>query len=472
MKKTTLLLLLLVLPISAEPASTLSQTRNFEVTLCPEGSAILPGTDGDAARAMALAHELFRQAGPRLGSRFVEPCYLLALGDMRPYAGWNGFIRDYQPDDELTCDRLNRYLVPRGISLHPERVGARTDRVGAWSIYSLGGLERRTRECRLDWVPKFQRSQGWTGYYQWQNKFSAALQEHVALSQGHFSEGFMLGYPDSAIDAVDQLFRYPSFARVDACIPNADYYVCGMPVYHLRAQDYDRPDSQTRERDWGAFLTAAYASSEHQNLAAEPDFQAARRAQAMPPDLRYQEGVRLSAQPASLRPTSSSNTSAQKWLVDNPAVLSEALQSQSDLHALASKVQVDPRFPVDREVVREWVLRGAYYGEPVAVELARLYQQKYPKEYAALLVEQIDEAAQRLKGEPSKYGNPWDGHLQELLLTGEGRRAFEGLDQQHQDQILSALERWQKSTYLQELLRECQSGPESSPLRRAWKRRS
>ena len=470
MKKTTLLLLFLCGPLAAEPSATLSQTRNFEVGLCPAGSPILPGADGDPAKAMALARELYRQSGPRLGCRFVEPCYILALGDLRPYAGWNGFIVGYQPEDELTFDRLNRYLVPRGISLHPERVGEREGKVGAWSLYSLGGLERRTRECRLEWVPKFQRSQGWTGYYQWEEKFSAAYMEHVALSRGHFYEGFMLGYPDSAIVAVDELFRSPGFARVDACIADADYYTNGMPVYEVRAQDYNRPDVQQNERDWGGFLTGAYASPEHKSLAAEPDFQAARQLQATPPDFRYQEGVRLAPKPEALRAISTSNTASQKWLVANPSVLTEALQA--DLSALAAKVQVDPRFPVRPEVVKAWVLRGAFFSEPVAVELARLYKQRFPKEYAALLTDQIKLAVRGLRDEPSGYDSPWDGNLQELLLTTEGRRAFEGLELERQDQIMADLERWQKNKYLQDLLKECQSGPDSSPLRRAWKRRS
>ena len=148
-------------------SNALSFQPQFETLL--EDGLRLPGAAGDAEAAMSLALSLFERAGPKIGCRFVESCYLLTLGDMRPYGDWNGFLQDPQPSDDPVWDALNRELVPRGLSLHPAR--PRNGKTPSWGLFSLGGLELRTRQCSIEWVPLYQRSSWWQGFYCWRDRF-------------------------------------------------------------------------------------------------------------------------------------------------------------------------------------------------------------------------------------------------------------------------------------------------------------
>ncbi len=223
---------------------------------------------------MALAAELFDMAGPRLGCRFVESCYLLTLGDLRPNGSWNGFIHDPQPSDGEVLDALNRELVPRGLSLHPRGPGT------SWSLYSLGGLELRTRQCSLPWVPLYQRSSWWTGFYTWQAQFWDACTQHLEFGWGWFDEGFMLGYPDRAVLDCPAIQKLGWSKAVPAEVEQADFYQCGLPVFFMLPESRHDPSIVEVEKAWSQFLKSAYASPGHNLLRARKDFLEARRLRA------------------------------------------------------------------------------------------------------------------------------------------------------------------------------------------------
>ena len=249
----------------------LSDQARFE-TLLVDGPR-RPGASGDGQAAMALAIDLFERAGPRLGCRFVESCYLLALGDLRPNGSWNGFIREPQDTDGEVLDALNRELVPGGLSLHPAGTGR------SWGLYSLGGLELRTRQCSFPWVPRYERSSWWEGFYLWRDRFWKACEEQFEPGWGWFDEGFMLGYPDQA------LLDYPSMkaagwkGTVAAPLELADLYRCGLPNFLQWPESREDPDIQGVVSAWSQFLKCAYASPGHLQLRSRPDFLEARRLQ-------------------------------------------------------------------------------------------------------------------------------------------------------------------------------------------------
>ncbi|MBI3925334.1 MAG: hypothetical protein HY319_07340 [Armatimonadetes bacterium] len=242
--RTLLIWLLLVLPLSAETPD----------------------------KTMELCEELFVPAGPGIGCRFVESCYLLTLGGMRPYGAWNGFMTDPKPEDDAALADLNRFLEPRGLRLEPQGKAS-------FSLYSLEGLERCTGRSRLSWVPPFRHSEGWEGFERWKKECFRRLDQvpcRLGQTRGHLFEGLMLGYPDAAIEHYEEL-NPGSPTTITSFAPAIDYYECGLPAYDLRAQDINHPEILACEKDWGDFLRAAYESEPHRRLEQNPAFRDARR---------------------------------------------------------------------------------------------------------------------------------------------------------------------------------------------------
>ncbi len=288
-------LLLSLLLLTLAQARTSSHEDEFEVKMAPAGTPLTAPVAGDPVATMKLVWELYRAAGPRIGNRFVEPCYLLCLGDLRPYAAWNGFIIDPQPEDEAIYDRINEILVPRGLSIHPRKMDEK-GRVEAFSLRSLAGLEKRTRESKLDWVPKYDRATGWPGYYAWKDECYKRLPK--GGDAFHLVEGIMLGYPDPAVEHFPELVWSQWPTTVEATIPAASYYLCGKPIFSLRSSDSAHPAVVATETEWENFLTRCYRTSEHQKLAAEPKFVEERLRDQLPSgepleedDDRYSERV-------------------------------------------------------------------------------------------------------------------------------------------------------------------------------------
>ena len=61
-------------------------------------------------------------------------------------------------------------------------------------------------------------------------------------------------------------------------VEQADFYRCGLPNFLLLPKSREDPLALQVGLDWGEFLKRAYASRAHQELRAQVNFLAARRA--------------------------------------------------------------------------------------------------------------------------------------------------------------------------------------------------
>lgn len=264
--RALLLLLLLSVVASAEPRCL---QPKFELTMLPAGQALQPNVDRDPDKAVALLRELFIRSGPRLGCRWVESCFLLALSDQRTRGAWNGFLRPSSPDDFAVVDKLNDFLVPRGISLH----GHHDQRGDSIEVVSLGGLDFTSHQSHVSWMQPFDRSTGWAGYYQWLDRAYKSAPEPRSL---HRVEGFLLGYPDSAVEWLTSEAGQQDFRNIEATVPEANTFKCGLPIWTLNQKDVDAPDQVETEQRWSTFLSTVYRHPQRRALTASPEFVAAR----------------------------------------------------------------------------------------------------------------------------------------------------------------------------------------------------
>lgn len=428
--------------VSLGLAEPLSYQKEFELQLCPDGSKLAPPLRGDAEATMQLVRELYDLAGPKIGCRFVESCYLLCLGDLRPYAAWNGFMSDPQPEDDETIDRLNRYLVPRGYSLHMHKSpGAKQ---GSFSLHSLEGLDKRTRETHLAWIPRYHRESGWPGYYQWKRDIYKRLPEKGKYNFDKV-EGVMLGYPDAAVEQFENLVWSDWPTTVDAYLPESRFYVCGLPVYSLRWQDASDPGLVALEQEWRSFLASAWASPSHKRLAAEASFVKARRQRASQDagpetlpngDTRYAESLRYGYTWRG-REELELDSDLERWLPAHADQLQQALRDNSNLQEVAV---ASGNGRLRSEHLWLWILRGSCQPASDAGHLFEAFQRHHPEVLLQLFRKQLNEkAAAILRRGPREDDPGWDGEgLAQMLGSAYCRSIFAQLDPWEQQVVLKA----------------------------------
>jgi hypothetical protein len=311
---STLLLFLFLTFTFTASADPLSLQPKFELQIMPPGQSLQPNVDRDPDKAVALLQELFQASGPRLGCRWPESCYLLTLSDFRARGAWNGFLKPNGPEDLEVVDALNRRLVPRGLSLHPHS----SDRGTELDIVSLGGLEFTTHRSHQAWMLPYDRSSGWAGYYAWRSQ-SEARSQPLGPMAFHFIEGFLLGYPDSAVEGICQTFGFNDYFTVEASIPEVNHFGCGLPVFDLKLTDLDRQDVVETETSWGNFLKTVYHHPKLQSLLNSPEFTRARK----------DHGSRdsLDGTPVSY----GLSTAQQRWLVTHPQEVETMLSNSTRL---------------------------------------------------------------------------------------------------------------------------------------------
>lgn len=400
-------------------AEPLSYQKEFELQLSPDPSKLAPPLRGDAEATMKLVRELFDLAGPKIGSRFVESCYLLCLGDLRPYAAWNGFMTDPQPQDDEIIDNLNRYLVPRGYSLHLHKPRA-GQKQGAFSLHSLEGLDKRTRESKLSWVPRYRRETGWQGYYQWKKDIYKRLPEK-APSNFDKVEGVMLGYPDAAVEHFDKLVWSDWPTTVDAYLPESRFYTCGLPIYSLRWQDAADPGLVALEGEWRTFLAAAWASPTHKALTQQPGFAEARRQRTLEDgkpdtlpngDTRYAEAFRY-GYTWRAREERDLDSDLERWLPAHADELRRALEDNPNLQDVA---QASGNSRLRSDHLWSWILRGSCLPDSDAGRLFETYQRQHPDVLQQLYRKQLNEKAESILRRGASENPGWDGEAFAQML--------------------------------------------------------
>lgn len=423
-------------------AEPLSYQKEFELQLAPDPSKLAPPLRGDAEATMKLVRELFELAGPKIGSRFVESCYLLCLGDLRPYAAWNGFMTDPQPQDDEIIDNLNRYLVPRGYSLHV-RKPREGQKQGSFSLHSLEGLDKRTRETKLAWIPRYRRESGWPGYYQWKKEIYKRLPEKGPYNFDKV-EGVMLGYPDVAVEQFENLVWSDWPTTVDAYLPESRYYTCGLPIYSLRWQDAGDPGLVALEGEWRTFLAAAWSSPTHKRLADEQSFTNARRQRTLEeakPDMlpngdaRYAEALRY-GYTWRAREDRELDSDLERWLPAHASSLRKGLEENSNLQEVA-EASGNPR--LRSEHLWSWILRGSCQSDSDAGRLFEAFQQKHPEVLLQLYRKQLNEKAEMMLRRAPDENPGWDGEaFAQMLGCAYCRSVFPRLAAFEQQAVLKA----------------------------------
>lgn len=423
-------------------AEPLSYQKEFELQLCPEGSQLAPPLRGDAEATMKLVRQLFELAGPKIGSRFVESCYLLCLGDLRPYAAWNGFMTDPQPEDDEVIDRLNRFLVPRGYSLHVHKP-KEGQKPGSFSLHSLEGLDKRTRESKLAWIPRYHRETGWPGYYQWKKEIYRRLPDKGKYNFDKV-EGVMLGYPDVAVEQFENLVWSDWPTTVDAYLPESRFYTCGLPIYSLRWQDAGDAGLVALEGEWRSFLAAAWASPTHKELAKDPAFDKARRRRAADEakpdtlpygDTRYAEALRY-GYTWQAREDSELDSDLERWLPGHVAAVQKALVDNSNLQEVA---QNSGNARLRSEHLWSWILRGSCQPKTDAGGLFETMRSRHPEVLLQLYRKQLNLKSTLTASRPAGKDPGWDGEaLYQLLNSSYCRSIFPELSGWEQQAVLKA----------------------------------
>lgn len=260
----------------ASATPTLATSPRFEL-LIDDGAAQVDRTVSANATVQTFL-QMYRTAGPRLGCRFVDASTMLTLSGARALTDWNGAFHDLQADDLHEFENLNRWLVPRGISVH---VNQDPDREGSYglSVVNLAGLERMSRATRIAGFEPYFATSGWRGYYEWTDRVLERLSRNPQLGVDgvHAYFGVLLGYPDRAIlDYLRARNRSPR-QMIGSDTPWTTYYECGVASFRFPANDYDDATIVATERVWGDLLEAIYTSPEMRSLEADAEFCDARR---------------------------------------------------------------------------------------------------------------------------------------------------------------------------------------------------
>ncbi len=434
-------------PLPEQAKKWISFKPHFEEEMYP-GPITAPAQSlGDPEKAMRFAESLLKLAGPRVGERMFESCNLLCLGDLRPYAAWNGFMLDHQAIDDETIDRLNRHLVPLGYSLHPKVAGG-DGKVPTFSLHSLAGLEFTTGRSKLKWVPKYDRKTGWKGYYAWKAQMYKNLPADEF--QYHKIEGIMLGYPDSAVDHYGTTcFRFP--LSVSATIPNVGFYDCGLPLYDMKLEDVNQPDIVSHQKTWSNFLSKAYSSKTNQGLVSRAEF----RNHYLSRDHRKLDDSLFS---------DSLNSRLERWLISNQAALEQLATKHQELETESRLLGRAYVRPVN---LRDWLIRGALdHSDAASTAYFKSYETAHPVQCRRTVVEFLSlrlriDGLEALARADYSYSHGW------FCLANSSYIAdcFGLLTEAQQQEVFSILSE-SKYPPIQQLV--AQAKQDKGPLQRSW----
>lgn len=252
--------------------------RRFEMDLAPSSATLTLDRAPSAQATVRLILQLYQKAGPTVGCRLVDPSTALTLAGARALTAWTGRFENPTDDDVQALERLDKWLVPRGISLELCREDD-TD-VYEFSVVNLVGLERVSRSTHIAGFRPYHAETGWTGYYEWQDATMKSLVKHAPVpgNEAHVLYGVLLGYPDRAILDYLRADRTSHDRFISSDIPWTTYYECGVASFSFPPHDCDHPQIVSTEREWGQLLEAIYTAPDMRRLDADPEFRDARRA--------------------------------------------------------------------------------------------------------------------------------------------------------------------------------------------------
>jgi hypothetical protein len=222
---------------------------------------------------------LYAALGPRLGCRLVEANAVLTTAGARGDA--NLSIVDPTPDNLVTLQQAQPTFAAQGIRwVVMEEVHYTVYGRPFWpaSLNSLEGFARSSRTSQLVGITPFDASTGWEGLRAGMPIVSPPLEAAYPEQFMVIWDGFTLGYPDQAILDFCAALKVGAVATLEQVkMPAVERYVCAQPCFSYAPAHASDPQIVTTAVEWNALLEGVYASEWHQQLAADPAFQVARR---------------------------------------------------------------------------------------------------------------------------------------------------------------------------------------------------
>lgn len=230
-------------------------------------------------RTVSTLDALYTSSGPRLGCALVEANAILTVAGARGDADLS--IYWPTPADLETLERLQPTLAAHGLrwDVMPNArkdVFGRLFRPGLLS--SLEGYARSSQTSHLSGITAFDAATGWEGFARWNYQTFHALQAAYPEQYRIIWDGFTLGYPDQALLDFSAALETNSLNTLErVALPATSHYVGAQPLFSYAPEHANEPQVAATRDAWQTLLEGVYASVWHQALAADPQFQAARK---------------------------------------------------------------------------------------------------------------------------------------------------------------------------------------------------
>lgn len=196
--------------------------------------------------------------------------------------GQTEYFRNDPQDIKKEADLLNPLLQNQGI-----RLTARSSQKGhsMMNVDCLKGYEKVSENSHIPGIEPYDAASGFDGLDQWIRKTINGVRSAFEGGQivahddpDHVFVGVVKGYPDKAVlgrtSIPDTYENKDLFHSVK--IAHADQYDAALPNYTILAKDAEDPEITEHSQRWGKVLRQFYESDYHKQLAAKPEFIAAR----------------------------------------------------------------------------------------------------------------------------------------------------------------------------------------------------
>lgn len=231
-------------------------------------------------QTVARMAALYAALGPHLGCYLVEANAVLTIAGARGDADLS--IDDPTPDDLVTLQQAQPAFAAQGIRWEVmEEVHYTAFGRPFWpaSLNSLEGYARSSRTSHLVGIRPFDASTGWEGFHEWLDVTFRALEAAYPTHAMTMWDGFLLGYPDQAIMDFCVALETGTIEQMECVrLPAVDRYLGAQPCFSYAPAHASDPAIVATATAWQELLESVYASEWHQQLVADPAFQAARQA--------------------------------------------------------------------------------------------------------------------------------------------------------------------------------------------------
>lgn len=367
-------------------------------------------------KAVSRLNSLYQAGGPAVGCLLYEPCFVLALADLRPVGAWAG--NPILPEEVSRVEALDRIAKEFDCSIQTYE--------GQLTVLSLAGLELTSSETTFAWAePPYKAETGWSGWNEW-FRSSEVRAERLGLKRlDDYIEGLRLGYPDTAIRGyIGQERDLLRHARsVSASIRYADFLTTGEPDFDLLPEDVLAEDIERVVMRWGDFLCRFYTDPRVRELITSEEFLQARRAKR--PDFvngRNEMWMRRDhlSDKRLFSPRREDRPTREDELVLTAALgeLEESVARGEPPYEWVLLLQrqafrENRRSWITPELLREWIWLGGLGLSPHRLKLFEIVDEQSPELVEALLHQRI-KTIQKMNQESTSY-------RQEALMLFQNR---------------------------------------------------